>query len=97
MRYWQPLGAKTTATYYMPPPENERQQNVNKHWFCIIGNQGLTWIFEHKAELLTALTGTNTIHQRNNTDSKIIDIADCNLCKNKLVAVEYMILIRHNY
>jgi len=44
-------------------------------------------------ELLTALIGNNTIHERQNTDSKLIDIASCKVCKNVLLVVEYAILI----
>jgi len=97
MRHWQPLAAKTAATHSLLHPENERQQRVNNFWSCIIGNQGIVWIFEHIKELLTTFIGNNTIYQRKNTDSKIIYIATCQTCNNKLLAVVYTILISHYY
>ena len=97
MRYWQSVGAKTTATDSLPHPENERQQRINSSWSCIIGNQGNARIFEHITELLTASIGKNTISQRTTTDSKIVDIANCQTCTNKSLAVEYSILIRYYY
>jgi hypothetical protein len=97
MRYWQPLGAKTTATRYLPHPEIERQRSVNSFWSCLFGNQGIARIFEHITESLTALIGKNTIYQTKNTDSKLIDIANCKTCKNILLVVEYAILIRYYY
>ena len=48
-------------------------------------------------ELFTVLIGKNTIYHKKNTDSKIIDIANCQPCKNQLLAVVYMILISHYY
>jgi hypothetical protein len=41
--------------------------------------------------------GTITIHQRKNTDSKVIDIAHWKICKNVSLVVEYAILIRYQY
>jgi len=48
-------------------------------------------------ELLTAFIRKNTTQYRKNADSKIINIANCKTWKNQLLAVEYTILIRHNY
>jgi len=82
MRYWHPVGAKTTATHFMLHPENERQQSINSFCSCIFVNQGIVWIREHITELLPALIGKNTIYQRKNTDSKLIDIASHKTSKN---------------
>jgi len=97
MGYWQPLGAKTTATHSLPHPENLRQWTVNNFWSCMLGNQAIARILEHITEQLTALIGKNTIYQTKYTDSQIIDIADCKTCKNKILAVEYTILLRNHY
>jgi len=64
MSYWQPLGAKTTATRSLLHPENERQWSANSFRSCIFGNQGITWIFAHIAESWNALIGKNTLYQR---------------------------------
>jgi len=93
--YWQPWVARTTARSSLRCPGNEHQRSVNNFCSCIFGNQGITRLFEHITELLTASIGKNTIYQRTNTDSKIIDIAHCTICTNTLLAVECTILIRH--
>jgi len=54
-------------------------------------------IYELITELLTAFIGKNTTYKRRNTDSKIIDIANCKTCKKILLAVDYEILIRYYY
>jgi len=97
MRYWQPLGAKITATCTLPHPENERQRSVNGFLSCIFGNQSIAQLFEHITELLNASIGKNTIYHRKNTDSKAIDIANCKSCKHVSLVVEYAILIRYYY
>jgi len=97
MRYGQPLGAKSTATYFLPHPENERYYRINGFWFYIFGNQGIGQIFMHIPELLTALIGNNTIYHKNNTDSKLNNIANCKTCKNTLLVAESTILIRYYY
>jgi len=43
------------------------------------------------------LYSQNTMHNRRNTDSKIINLADCKTCKKRLLAVEYLFLIINNY
>jgi len=57
----------------------------------------MAWIFEHIEELLTTLISRIIIDQRKNTDSKIIDIATCQTCKHKSLAVESTIFISHYY
>ena len=86
---------KTIATRCMSHPKNKRQRSVNCFWSCTFGNRGIARIFEHKAGLLTALLGKNLIYQRKNTDSKIINTANCKTWKNTLWAVEYSISIIH--
>jgi len=54
-------------------------------------------IFKHITALLTALISKNTIYQRKNTDSKVVNIANSQTCKNKLLAVEYAILMKYYY
>jgi len=95
MRYWQPLGARTTATLSQPHPENQRQQSINSFISCIFGIEGITWMFVHISESFTALRGKNTIYQWKNMDSKLINITNCKTCKNMLLVVENTILIRY--
>jgi len=95
MRYWQPIGAKPTATCSLLHPENERQQSINSFMSCIFGNQGFVRFFTPITELLTALIGNNTPYQSDNTNSKLMDIAHCETCKNILLDVENTILIRY--
>jgi len=64
IRYWQPLLAKTTATYSLPHPDNERQWSVNSLRCYIFLDQGILRIFVRITVLLTALIGKNTIYQR---------------------------------
>jgi hypothetical protein len=64
IRYWQPLGGKTTATCSLPYPENECQQSINNFMYYIFGNQAILQIFTHISDLLTTLIGKETIYQR---------------------------------
>jgi len=80
MSYWQPLGAKTAATRSVPHPENECQQSVYNCVSWIVCNQCIAQILEQITELMTTLISKHTIYQRKYTDSKIIDIANCNRC-----------------
>jgi len=93
MRYWQPSLAKTTATCSLRHPENERQRSVNSFRTCLFRNQGIARIFACITVLLTALLGKNTIYRRWNTDTKLIDIANCATSKNTLLVAENAILI----
>jgi len=95
MRYWQPVPAKTTATCSLPHPENEHQWSINSFGGCIFGNQDIALILAFITELLTTLIAKNTIYQRYNPDSKLLDIGCCKVCKNRLLVVENVILIRH--
>jgi len=97
MRYWEPVWAKTTATRFLPHPENECQWSVNNFWSCILGNQGIAWILEHITEVLTPMLGKNTIYQTKNPDSKIIDLANCKTSKKRLFLPQYVILRRYYY
>jgi len=55
---------KTTVTWFLAHPENERQRRVNRFGCCIFGNQGIARIIAFITEILTALEGKNTIYQR---------------------------------
>jgi hypothetical protein len=84
-------------TYMLPHHENERQQRVNHIWFRIFGNQGIACIHTLITELLTTFLGQNTTYKWKNTDSKIINITNCEACKNSLLATEYLSLIIYYY
>jgi len=92
-----PFHLNQSLTHNLPHPETERQRSVKNIEWCIMGNQGFTWMNQLITELLTAFIAKNTKYKRKNTDSKIINIADCEMCKNRLLAVEYLILIIYNY
>jgi len=94
IKYWQPLQAKSTATYSLPHPENERQRSVDSFGCCIVGNQGILLIVAFRMELLTAVIRRNTMLQRLYTDSKLIDIASCKASKNISLVVANAILRR---
>jgi len=96
-KYWQPFQAKQCLTSRLPHHENERQRSVNNLWSCILDNQGIAQICELITELLTTFIGKNTKYKRKNTDSKIINIANCKTCKKRFLDVEYVILIRYYY
>jgi len=95
MRYWQPLLAKTTATCSLRHSENDRQRSVKSFWNCILHNQGIAWIFACITVSSTALLGKTTIDWRWNTDTKLIDIANCSTSKCTLLVAENTILIRY--
>jgi len=59
------------------------------------GNEGIAQIFLHITLLSTTLIAKNTIYQKSNTDSELIDIANCKTCKSALLVVENAILIRY--
>jgi len=80
MRYWPRSAAEGRAARSLPHLETEPQLSINDFWSSILGNQGITQKFEHITELLTALVGKNTKDKMKNTDSKIIDIANCKTC-----------------
>ena len=96
IRYWQLLEADTTATCSLPHPENERQQSINSFRYCIFCNWGIARTFAHISVLLTGLIGKNAKYQRWNTDTKLIDIANCTTCKSTLLVAENAILIKYN-
>jgi hypothetical protein len=95
MQHWQPLLAKTTAKCSVRHPENERQQSVYSFRTSIFRNQGIVGIFACITVLLTTLLGKNTIHWRWNTDTKLIDIANCSTSKSSLMVAENAILISY--
>jgi len=84
-------------THTLPHHETERQRSVNTIWFCILGNQGFLCIGAPITELLTTSLAKNATGRRQNTYSKIINVADCKTSKKRSLAVKYQILIMFNY
>jgi hypothetical protein len=84
-------------THTLPHHETERQLSVNNIWSCILGNQGFLRIDAAIAELLTTLLAKNATGRRQNTYSKIMNVADCKTSKKRSLAVKYLILIMFNY
>jgi len=97
IKEWQPFQPKQSMSYTSPHHANERQRSVNNLWSCVVGSQGIAQIYELRSELSIAVIGKNSIYQRKHTDSKIIDIAICITCKKRLLAAEYVILVRYYY
>jgi hypothetical protein len=95
IRYRQRLLAQITATCSLLHLENQRQQSGNSFMCRKFHNQGIAQIIVFTMELLTTLIGNNIIYQRQNTNSQLIDIASCKACKNVLLGVEDVILIRY--
>jgi hypothetical protein len=58
--------------------------------------QGFTRINELITELLTTFIARNTMHNRKNSDSKLIEIASCTACKHVLLVVQNTILVRYD-
>jgi len=58
--------------------------------------QGFMQINELITELLTTFIAKNTMHNRKNTDSKLIEIASCTACKHVSLVVENTILVRYD-
>jgi len=84
-------------TYTVPHHKTEHQLSINNLWSCILGNQDFVQINELITELLTASIAKNTTYNRTNTDSKIINIAGCKICKKRLLAVKYLLLVIYKY
>ena len=95
MRYWQSLVAKATAKCSLQHPENEHQWSVNSFRTCILRNPGIACIFACITVLLTALLDKNTIYWRWNTDTKLIDIANCSTSKSWFMVAANLILTRY--
>ena len=71
----------------LPHSENERPLRANNFWSCIMGNQGVTWMYELITVHLTTLVPLNITHKRKNIDSKIANVATCNVFENVLFDV----------
>ena len=84
-------------THTLRHHKTERQRSINNIGSCILGNQGFVRINEHITELLTASIAKNTTYNRKNIYSKIINVADCKTCKQRLLAVDYLIVVIYNY
>ena len=93
----QPFLLEQRMTHSLPHLETKRQRSVNNIWSCIMCNQGFTRMNAQRTKLLTAFIAKNTMYNRKNSDSKIINVADCKTCKNRLLAVENLISIIYNY
>jgi len=94
---WQPFHLKQCKTHTLPHDATECQRSVNSICSCILCNQGFVRIKELITELLTASIAKNAMYKRRNMYSKIIDVADCNTCKKRLLAVQYLIVIIYTY
>jgi hypothetical protein len=81
LRYWQPVLAKPTGICSLRYPEKELQGIVNSSRTCIFCTQGIMQIFTCITVWLTAFPGQCTIYWRWNTDTKLIDIANCSTSK----------------
>ena len=95
IRYRQPLLAKMTVTCCLQHPDHEHQQSVNRYRSCIFCNEGIARILARITVFLTALIGKNTIYQRWNTNTKLIDLANSSTWKSTLLIAENAILIRY--
>jgi len=93
----QPFHFKQGFSHTLPHHETERQQSVNNIWSCILGNQGFVRMNVLITELLTASMAQYAMYRRQNTYSKIINVADCKTSKKILLAAEYLVLIIYNY
>jgi len=54
---WPPLMSKDGETPSLPRPGNERQQNVNDLWYCIMGNLSGNWLQTVINEVLASIIG----------------------------------------
>jgi len=95
IRYLLPLSAKTAVTCLLLYPQNKHQCSINGFKSCVLGTQGIAWMFTQITGLVTSLIVNNTIYQRKKIDSKLIDIANSKTFKNILLVVENTILIRY--
>jgi len=93
----QPLHLKQCIAHTLPHHETQRQHSVNNIWSCILGNQGFVRMNALITELLTASMAKYATYRRQNTYSKIINVADCKTSKKRLLAAEYLVLIIYNY
>jgi len=62
-----------------------------------LDNQGFLRIGAPITKLLTTSLAKNATGKRQNTYSKIINVADCKTSKKRSLAVKYLILIMFNY
>ena len=89
--------SKATAARFVPHPENECQQSLNDVCSCMLGNQGITRIYEIITILLTALVLLNTEYKRQNIDSKITDVTTRKVITKESLDVNWLILIKYHY
>jgi len=81
----------------LPHDETEHQRSINNIWSCILGNQVFVPMNALITELLTPSMAKYATYKRKNMYSKIINVADCQTSKKRLLAVEYLILIIYHY
>jgi len=91
------FSTKTVHDICITPSFKWASMESQNLWSCVLGRQGIARIYELISELLTTFIGKNTIYNRHNTDSKIIDITIRKSCKRELLTAEYMILVRYYY
>ena len=84
-------------THTLPHHETEHKQSVNNIWSCRLDNRGFLRIGAPITELSTTSLAKNATGRRQNTYSKIINVADCKTSKKRSLAVKYLILIMFNY
>jgi len=89
---WQPVHLKQCKIHTLPRHATERQQSVHNIWSWILCNQGFLRIMELITEYLTASIANNATYKRKNRYPEIINVADCETCKKRLLAVGYLIL-----
>jgi hypothetical protein len=81
----------------LPHHETDHQRSINNIWSCILDNQGFLRIGAPITELLTTARSENETGKKENTYSKIINVADCKTSQKRSLAVKYLILIMLNY
>jgi hypothetical protein len=81
---WQPFYLKQCMIPMLTQDETQHQWSLNNIWPCIMGNQGFAQLDELLTELLMAFLFKNTMYNRKNTDSIIINFADTTPSKMRL-------------
>jgi len=84
------------VTQLLAHSDNERQLSVNNFWSCILGNQGVTWMYEFITVLFTASVLLNITHKRKNIDSKIPNAATCTVFKTGVWDASWAIFIKYS-
>jgi len=93
----EPFHLEQRITHTLPYHETARQQSVSNLWSCILGNQGLVRMNALIPALLTTSMAKYAMYRRQNTYSKIINVADSKTSKKRLLTAEYLVSIIYNY